>query len=69
MYHTDMHREAAERYTRKSKLTAEEIVEQTLKAVRKRKLYVVLGFRARMVWRWKRLAPTSWQNLVARIYR
>lgn len=69
LYHTDMQRATAEEYTDRSQFTAEDVVQQTLKAVSKRKLYVVVGSRARAAWQLKRIAPTTWLKWVGKIYR
>jgi NAD(P)-dependent dehydrogenase (short-subunit alcohol dehydrogenase family) len=52
-------REVAEEYTRNAEFTAEDVVAQTLLAMERRKLYVILGRRSRIAARLKRLAP-SW---------
>lgn len=69
LYHTDMQRNTADHYTNRSSITAEKVVEQTLRALRKRKFFLVVGRRAVLSWRFKRLASITWLNLVDKIYR
>ncbi len=64
-----MHRYTAERHTQKARLTAERVVESTLLAVKRGKLYVVVGRRARWLWRLKRLVPTTVLRIAGRYYR
>ncbi len=63
------HRKLAIDYTRRSTITAEDVVEQTFTAIERGKLYVVLGKRSRLIWRLKRLAPTWLLRRVASIHR
>jgi len=65
----EMHRYTAERHTEKSRLTANQVVEATLQAVSRGKLYVVLGRRARWLWRLKRLASTTVLRVAGKYYR
>ena len=64
-----MHRTIAEQHTKKTQLTAERVVESTLLAVNRGKLYVVVGRRARWLWRLKRLAPTTMLRIAGIYYR
>ncbi len=64
-----MHRYIAERHTRKTQLTAERVVKSTLLAVKRGKLYVVVGRRARWLWRLKRLVPTTVLRIAGKYYR
>ncbi len=64
-----MHRTIAEQHTKKTQLTAERVVESTLLAVKRGKLYVVVGRRARWLWRLKRLAPTTMLRIAGKYYR
>lgn len=68
-FHKDVQRHAAEQFTNRSSITAEQVVEQTLRAVRKRKFFLVVGRRAAFSWRFKRLASITWLNLVDKVYR
>ncbi len=63
------HRTIAERHTKKTQLTAERVVESTLLALKRGKLYVVVGRRARWLWRLKRLAPTTVLRIAGKYYR
>ena len=58
-FHLPEQRRLAERYMRRARLTADDVAARTLVAVQNGRLYVVLGRRARWLWRWKRLAPTK----------
>ena len=64
-----MHRYIAERHTKKTQLTADQVVESTLLAVKRGKLYVVVGRRARWLWRLKRLVPTTMLRIAGIYYR
>ncbi len=68
-FHTSEQRSLAERYMQNPRFTADDVVDLTLAAVGRGKLYVVLGRRARWLWRWKRLSPTSLLRCVAYWYR
>ncbi len=61
---TDEQRRSAERYIRKASISPEEIVDQTLAAISRQKLYVVLGRKARWLWRLKRWLPASFAKLM-----
>jgi tRNA(Ile)-lysidine synthase len=47
--------------------TADDVAEATLRAIRRRQLYVVLPLRGRIFWRLKRLVPQGFMKCVARI--
>ncbi|NOZ39098.1 MAG: SDR family NAD(P)-dependent oxidoreductase [Planctomycetes bacterium] len=49
----------ARRYVANAEISADKVVAQTLTAIERNKLYVVLGRRARWIWRLKRWLP-SW---------
>jgi short-subunit dehydrogenase len=61
-------KQIAEAYTRNAEFTADDVVVQTMRAVERKKLYVILGFRARTAARLKRLAPIWFLRMVARIF-
>jgi NAD(P)-dependent dehydrogenase (short-subunit alcohol dehydrogenase family) len=65
----ERHRRLAQAYTRKAQITAEEVVECTLRAVERGKLYVVVGRRARWLWRLKRLTGTTLLGVMSKTYR
>lgn len=65
---TPRHQRLAERYMRSAQITADDVVEHTLHAVHRRKLYVVLGRRARWLWRIKRLAGTTLLNAMGKTH-
>jgi len=56
-------------YMYNAKITAKDVVEQTLEAIKQKKMYVVLGSKARWYWRLKRLMPRKMVRLVARRYQ
>ncbi|MEQ8209863.1 MAG: SDR family NAD(P)-dependent oxidoreductase [Lacipirellulaceae bacterium] len=58
-----------EDYADKATLTAKQVAEETLRAVRKRRLYAVMGRRARWYWRIKRLAPQWLADKLSARYR
>ena len=66
---TEMQRFAAQRYTQQATITAEEVVDRTLRAMRQRRLYVVVGRRAGWLWRLKRVAPACLLRLLGKSYR
>jgi len=53
------HRQMAERITAESAFTAEDVVRDTMNSIKKQRLYVVVGQRAKWFARFKRLAPTT----------
>lgn len=61
-------RKIAESYTRNAEFIASDVVIQTMKAVEHRRLYVVLGRKARIAWRLRRLAPAWFQTVVSRVF-
>lgn len=58
---------SARRYFARSRMTAEDVAEATLRAIRRRRLYVVVPLRGRVVWRLKRLMPRWFMTGVARL--
>ncbi len=68
-FDTQLQAQVAAEYTRHARLTAEEIVDRTLFAVERRRLYVVLGRKARWIWRIKRWMPSRFAKLIAWRYR
>ncbi len=64
-YAADVHRKIALRYMQNAQLTADEVVDQTLKAITRRRLYVVLGPKARWIWRLKRWMPSLFAKMLA----
>ncbi len=63
-FETDEQRQSARRYMKDASISAEEVVNQTLAALKRKKLYVVLGRKARWVWRLKRCLPASFAKLM-----
>lgn len=63
------HRQIAASYLSESRLTADEVVDATLSAVERGRLYVVLGRKSRWVWRIKRWLPGWMACRVAASYR
>ena len=65
---TEEQRQTARRYMRKSTISAEGVVDRTLAAIERKKLYVVLGRKSRWIWRLKRWLPSLFAKLVSRQY-
>ncbi|MEM9353247.1 MAG: SDR family NAD(P)-dependent oxidoreductase [Planctomycetota bacterium] len=63
------HRSRAEELAASSGFTAEDVVEAALRTSRKNRLYSVVGWRARLFWRWKRMAPASLAGVLSDRYR
>ncbi len=68
-FETDSDRALAEQYTQNSNITPEKIVDLTLTAIRRGRLYVVLGRRARWMWRLKRFLPGRFGRIIGWRYR
>lgn len=66
---TEKHRRLAEDYMSNAQITAEEVVDRTLRAVARGKLYVAVGCRAQWLWRLKRLSSTTLLRIVSNSYR
>lgn len=66
---TEQQRQIAKHYMQNARLKVEEVVEQTLTAVRRQQLYVVPGRKARWIWQLKRLLPSRFAKLMAWRYR
>ena len=67
-FSTDAQRETGADYMRRAKFTAADVAEAAVRAVYRRRLYVVLGRKARVYWRLKRLFPMLFLNTVSRGY-
>jgi NAD(P)-dependent dehydrogenase (short-subunit alcohol dehydrogenase family) len=67
-FHDESLRQIAKGYTSSASFTAEDVVLQTMKALGRRKLYVVLGRKARIAWRLKRFAPTLFQKVLPKLF-
>ena len=57
----------AQEYFAEARITADDVAEATLRAIRRRQLYVVLPLRGRIFWRLKRLMPQRFMTIVARV--
>jgi NAD(P)-dependent dehydrogenase (short-subunit alcohol dehydrogenase family) len=68
-FDSDAFRELTESYVRDSTLAPAAVAAAALDAMRRRKLYVVMGADQRWYWRIKRLAPMTLLNRVARRVR
>ncbi len=68
-WHRQALRDQAERLFAEARLTADDVAEATLRAMRRRQLYVVLPLRGRIFWRLKRLMPQGFMTCVARLIR
>jgi len=63
---TDEQRDAAQWLMARSQITAEQVAEAAVRGMRRKRLYVVLGWRARLLWRLKRFLPGLFMWLLAR---
>ncbi len=63
------HRRRAEELAASSGFTAEDVVDAAIRASRKNRLYSVVGWRARLFWRWKRLAPAGLARVLSDRYQ
>jgi len=63
---TDQQQKDAHRYVANAEISTQNVVDQTLAAIKKKKLYVyvVLGRKARWIWRLKRWLPASFAKLM-----
>lgn len=61
-------RETAERAFTNAKMTADDVAEAAIKAMRKKKLFVVVPFKARRYWYLKRIFPQDFMKRVGEIY-
>jgi NAD(P)-dependent dehydrogenase (short-subunit alcohol dehydrogenase family) len=57
----------AKAYFAEARITADDVAEATLRAIRRKQLYVVLPLRGRIFWRLKRLVPQWFMTRVAKI--
>jgi NAD(P)-dependent dehydrogenase (short-subunit alcohol dehydrogenase family) len=62
-------RREAERHMNAARWSSERVAERVLAAVHRNQRYVVVGTRARWLWRLKRLAPRATTGLIHRFYR
>jgi NAD(P)-dependent dehydrogenase (short-subunit alcohol dehydrogenase family) len=63
------HREQADEFVRTSRIDADAVARDALRASRRGRLYAVVGSRARWYWRLKRSAPTLLLNSLSRRYQ
>ena len=66
-WHRPALKSRAEECFAEARITADDVAEATLRAIRLRQLYVVLPLRGRIFWRLKRLVPQWFMTRVARI--
>jgi NAD(P)-dependent dehydrogenase (short-subunit alcohol dehydrogenase family) len=64
----DHERAMAEQFVDRSRITADHVARATLRAIARRRLYVILPVRARVIWRFKHLAPRVFLRLLSRAY-
>lgn len=67
-FERERQRELALERMKESSLTAEDVAEFAVQAMHRRRLYVVIGARARWLWRLKRWNPMLYLRLVAAAY-
>ena len=63
-FEKDGQRQSARRYMKDATISAEEVVGQTLAAIERKKLYVVLGRKSRWLWRLKRWLPAWFAKIL-----
>lgn len=61
-------RESAERLMQRARITADTLADQIVRAVARRRLYVIAPLAARVIWRLKRYCPRSFLWLVSFVY-
>jgi len=66
-WHRPALKATAKAHFAEARITAADVAEATLRAIRRRQLYVVLPLRGRIFWRLKRLVPQWFMTRVARI--
>ena len=66
-WHRPSLRTRAERLFAKASITADDVAEATIRAIRGRRLYAVLPLRGRVFWRFKRLLPQWFMTMVAKV--
>jgi len=66
-WHRPVLKSRAEECFAESRITADDVAEATLRAIRRKQLYVVLPLRGRIFWRLKRILPQWFMTTVARI--
>ncbi|MEX0937782.1 MAG: SDR family NAD(P)-dependent oxidoreductase [Pirellulales bacterium] len=67
-FETDSHRRVAAGYMQSARFTADDVAAAALKAMDRRKFYVVLGRKGRWYWRIKRWFPRVFLHVVSRGY-
>src|SRR5262249_12362006 len=67
-FENDDLRRDAQAFMDRGQVTAAQVAAAALRAVHRKKLYVVLGWKARLLWRFKRLAPRFFHRLIARVH-
>lgn len=65
----ELQRRIAAGYMRKAGFTADDVAEATMRAVARKKLFLLMGRKAQFYWRMKRWRPTWFLNAVSRGYR
>jgi NAD(P)-dependent dehydrogenase (short-subunit alcohol dehydrogenase family) len=66
-WHRPELKSTAKAYFAEARITADDVAEAALRAIRRKQLYVVLPLRGRVFWRLKRLLPQWFMTRVARI--
>ncbi len=64
----EAYRKVGRAYMDQSRFTADDVARLAIRAMHRKRLYVVHDYRARALWRLKRLAPASFHRLVTRLY-
>lgn len=68
-FQQDGHRELALSEFRRSRMTAEDVAQAALRAMRRKQLYVVMPRQTRVLWLWKRAAPAHFLRRISTLFR
>ncbi len=64
-FHTSQQHDSACRLMQRARLSADDVAQAIVRAMRRKQLYLVLPARARIYWRLRRLCPATMMRLVA----
>ena len=65
-FESPLSRKIAAAYMRKASFTADDVAQAAVSAMQRQQFYVVVGWRARWLWRWKRAMPRTFLRRVSR---
>ena len=64
----DRQKQLADAYMQRARITADDVADAIVRAIRRKQLYVILPARARLLWRLKRWMPRTLLKLIAKGY-